>query len=78
MNESEKNIQNFGDMVNATEKLTKPWRIALIVTNALWAAALIVFILLAYLIPDTSYQMQDFDEKIQSQSVGTEVVTVGD
>ena len=28
-------IQSFSDMVNATEKLTKPWRIALVITNLL-------------------------------------------
>ena len=28
-------IRSFGDMVQATEKLTKPWRLALIITNAL-------------------------------------------
>lgn len=34
MTDNEK-IQSFGDMVDATERLTKPWRLALIVTNAL-------------------------------------------
>ena len=32
MDDKEK-IQSFGDMVEATERLTKPWRIALLVTN---------------------------------------------
>ena len=36
MDDQEK-IQSFGDMVEATEKLTKPWRLALLVTNVLWA-----------------------------------------
>lgn len=71
------NIQNFGDMVNATESLTKPWRIALFVTNLLWAAVFAAFIFLAYLTPDTSVQSQDFEGQTQYQSVGSEVVTEG-
>lgn len=70
-------IQSFSDMVNATEKLTKPWRIALVITNLLWAIALIAFIMLAYLTPDTSYQYQDFEANSQIQSTGTETVTQG-
>lgn len=74
MDDKEK-IQNFGDMVEATEKLTKPWRWALVITNFLWAVVFLAFILLAYLTPDTSYQMQDFEGQSQVQSAGTEVVT---
>lgn len=76
MNENEK-IQNFSDMVQATEKLTKPWRIALIVTNVLWALVFAAFILLAYLTPDTTYQYQEVDGQAQVQSTGSEVVTQG-
>lgn len=76
MNDAEK-IQSFGDMVDATERLTKPWKKALIWTNVLWAAVFLAFILLAYLTPDTSYQVQDFEEQSQAQSVGTEVVAQG-
>lgn len=76
MNDSEK-IQSFGDMVNATERLTKPWRYALYITNLLWAIVFAAFILLAYLTPDTSYQYQDFDKPAQVQSTGSEVVTNG-
>ena len=76
MDDKEK-IQNFGDMVSATEKLTKPWRWALIITNALWAIVFMAFILLAYLTPDTSYQAQDFSAQSQTQSVGSEIVTPG-
>jgi len=75
--DDKKTIQDFGDMVNATEKLTKPWRWALIITNFLWALVFALFILLAYLTPDTSYQTQDFTEQNQTQSVGSEVVTQG-
>lgn len=74
MNDSEK-IKCFGDMVSATEKLTKPWRWALVITNLLWAIVFTAFILLAYLTPDTTYQYQDGQEQIQS--TGTEVVTNG-
>lgn len=77
MTDTEK-VQSFGDMVNATEKLTKPWRIALLVTNLLWALVFSAFILLAYLTPDTSYQMQDFTGQSQIQTTGTETVTQGD
>lgn len=77
MNDEEK-VQSFSDMVNATEKLTKPWRLALVITNVLWAVVFLAFILLAYLTPDTSYQMQDFEGQSQTQSVGSEVVTQAD
>lgn len=76
MDDKEK-IQNFSDMVQATEKLTKPWRIALIVTNILWALVFAAFILLAYLTPDTTYQYQEVDGQAQVQSTGSEVVTQG-
>ena len=74
MNDTEK-IQSFGDRVEATEKLTKPWRWALIMTNVLWAIVFLAFILLAYLTPDTSYQYQDGET--QTQITGTETVTQG-
>ena len=64
-------------MVDAAERLTKPWRIALLVTNLLWALVFAAFILLAYLMPDTSYQYQDFEGQAQVQSAGSEVVTQG-
>lgn len=76
--EDKEKIQSFGDMVDATERLTKPWRMALFITNLLWAIALVAFILLAYLVPDTSYQYQDFDSHSQVQSTGTDTVTQGD
>lgn len=76
MNDSEK-IQNFDDMVQATEKLTKPWRLALVITNVLWALVFLAFILLAYLTPDTTYQYQEVEGQAQVQSTGSEVVTQG-
>lgn len=72
MNDTEK-VQSFNDMVTATEKLTKPWRVALVITNILWAVVFCAFILLAYLTPDTTYQYQDGDAQLQS--TGSEVVT---
>lgn len=74
---SEEKLQSFSDMVTATEKLTKPWRFALVITNLLWALVFSAFILLAYLTPDTSYQMQDFTGQNQVQTTGTETVTHG-
>lgn len=63
-------------MVNATEKLTKPWRLALVITNILWAVVFLAFILLAYLTPDTSYQYQDNESMTQTQITGTETEAV--
>lgn len=74
MNDTEK-IKSFGDMVDATERLTKPWRFALIITNLLWAVVFALFIAFAYLTPDTTYQYQD--GQAQTQSTGSEVVTNG-
>lgn len=76
MTDKEK-IENFGDMVQATEKLTKPWRLALVITNVLWALVFLAFILLAYLTPDTTYQYQEVEGQAQVQSTGSEVVTQG-
>lgn len=61
-------IQSFGDMVEATEKLTKPWRIALFLTNILWAVVLFSFILLAYLTPVEMEQGQNIPDGSQTQS----------
>ena len=76
MTDKEK-LESFGDMVNATERLKKPWRWALYITNALWALVFLAFILLAYLTPDTTYQYQDLETPSQVQSTGSEVVTNG-
>ena len=84
MTDNEK-ITAFGDMVNATERISSPWRDAffktlkaLIITNALWAIVMCVFIWFAYMSPDITYQEQEFDGHQQVQSSGTEVVTRGD
>lgn len=40
----EKRIQDFAVLVNATEKLCRPWRRAFYLSNFLWAAVLAVTI----------------------------------
>ena len=62
-------IQNFADMVEATRKLTKPWIIALIATNALWAIVTFALIWFAYMAPvDVDFeQAQDFSNQTQTQ-----------
>ncbi len=84
MSDTEK-IQSFGDMVEATDKMSAPWREtvfklvrALILTNLFWAVVLSVFIWFAYMAPDTTYQAQEFEGHQQVQSSGTDVVTRGD
>lgn len=76
MDDKEK-IQSFGDMVDATETLSKPWQEqskrltwALVLTNLFWALVLVVFIAFAYLTPETTYQEQDFNENTQVQQSG--------
>lgn len=84
MSDTEK-IQSFGDMVEATDKMSTPWREtvfklvrALILTNLFWAVVLSAFIWFAYMAPDTTYQTQEFEGHQQLQSSGTDVVTRGD
>ena len=67
MTDNEK-IKSFGDMVNATEKLTKPWRSALVVTNVLWAVVVILLVSYAYLVPAEMTQEQNFPEQYQTQT----------
>lgn len=83
MSDKEK-IESFGDMVNATEKLSAPWRDmafklikALILTNLFWAIVLAAIVWFSYMEPDTTYQQQAFEGHQQVQSSGTEVVTQG-
>lgn len=83
MDDQEK-IKSFGDMVDATDRMSSPWREtvsklikALILTNLFWAAVLAVFIWFAYMAPDTTYQEQEFEGHQQVQSSGTDVVTRG-
>ncbi len=74
MDDKEK-IQSFGDMVEATERMSNPWREtvfklvkALVLTNLLWALVLGAFIWFAYMTPTKVEQGQNFDEHTQSQS----------
>lgn len=69
-------IQNFGDMVEATEKLTRPWRIVTIVSNCLWAIVVAMLIWFAYMTPVEVGQNQDFTQQIQGQTY-SEGVTQG-
>lgn len=69
-------IQNFGDMVEATEKLVKPWRIVTIVSNCLWAFIVAMLIWFAYMTPVEVGQNQDFTQQIQGQTY-SEGVTQG-
>jgi uncharacterized membrane protein (DUF485 family) len=43
--------QEFGEMVKGAERLAKPWKIALLVSNIVWAVVLIAFITLVTLVP---------------------------
>ena len=73
MNDNEK-IQSFGDMVEATEKLSSPWRkanfvqmVVLILTNLFWAIIVALLVHYAYMAPVEVYQGQDFSEQSQTQ-----------
>lgn len=62
--------QNFKEWVDGAISLVRPWKLALILTNLFWAIVLGVFIFLAYMTPDTSYQYQDFESTTQTQASG--------
>lgn len=71
MDEKNQELQSsFREWVNAGIDLVKPWRVALIVTNLCWAFVLALFIWLAYMTPDTTYQCQDFETSTQTQAAG--------
>lgn len=68
------NVQNFSDMVTATQKLTRPWMIfsgilifALIATNLIWGVVHWNQLRYAYMTPEEYSQEQLFDEHAQSQ-----------
>lgn len=84
MEENKDTIQNFGDMVNATQKLSQPWQehtkrltVALILTNLFWAVIVGMFVWFAYMTPIDIDQEQDFTDQTQNQSY-SEGVTDGD
>lgn len=62
--------QSFKEWVDGAIALVKPWKVAFIVSNICWAIVLSLFIYLAYMSPDTSYQYQDFESSVQTQSDG--------
>jgi hypothetical protein len=41
--------QEFGEMVRGAERLARPWKIALLVSNIIWAVLLAVVITVAYI-----------------------------
>jgi flagellar biosynthesis/type III secretory pathway M-ring protein FliF/YscJ len=51
MQEHEKEMSFFKEMVDANEKTAKRWQLALIISNALWAVIVLVFILLWFFTP---------------------------
>lgn len=69
INEVEKDIGYFEKMVAGAERLIKPWKIALILTNAFWAFVLALFIWFAYMSPIEMEQSQDFPAESQSQTI---------
>lgn len=84
MDENKETIQNFGDMVNATQQLSKPWQehtkkltIALVLTNALWAIIVAMLVWFAYMTPVDVGQEQDFTNQVQTQNY-SEGVTDGE
>lgn len=84
MDENKETIQNFGDMVNATQQLSKPWQehtrrltLALILTNLFWAIIVGMFVWFAYMTPIDVDQEQDFNDQTQHQYY-SEGVTNGD
>lgn len=83
MTDNEK-IQSFGDMVDATDKMSAPWREtvfklvkALVITNLFWAIVLGAFIWFAYMTPVEMEQGQQFDQQTQSQSYSEGVTNGG-
>ena len=73
MTDNEK-VQSFSDMVNATERLTKPWKTfcglilaALVLTNLIWGFVLWRQLKYAYMTPEEFSQSQQFEDKTQEQ-----------
>ena len=76
MENKEKQIENFGDMVNAVEAITKPWRKAFWLSNIVWAIIVALLISYTYLVPSEMSQEQDITELHQTQTY-TEGATDG-
>lgn len=74
MTDNEK-IKSFGDLVDASEKITRPWRIlcawllaALVATNLIWGFVHWKQLQYAYMTPEEFTQTQQFEEQTQEQS----------
>lgn len=67
MDDKEK-IQSFGEMVDASERLTKPWRRAFWLSNIIWAIIVALLISYAYLVPTEVSQEQDLEAQHQTQT----------
>lgn len=67
-NKAKEDIQNFSDMVAATEKLTKPWRTAFLVSTIAWAIIVAMLVWFAYMTPVDMGQEQDFQNQTQTQN----------
>ena len=68
-------IQSFGDMVEATERMSKPWQaavhrlvVSLIITNALWTIIVGMLVWFAYMTPSEMSQEQDLTGQTQTQT----------
>lgn len=81
--EDKEKIQSFGDMVDATERMSKPWQDtakrltwALVLTNLFWAAIVGMLVWFAYMTPAEMSQEQDLTTQQQTQTY-TEGATDG-
>lgn len=75
MDERKEMMENFGDMVNATERMSAPWKEtawkllkALVLTNLFWAVIVAMLVWFAYMTPIESSQEQELPEGTQHQS----------
>jgi hypothetical protein len=60
----------FETMVKANLETARSWKLALILTNAFWAVALVIFMLFAFFVPVEMEQSQDFPAQQQEQRYG--------
>ena len=74
MDDKEK-IQSFGELVSATERMSKPWQDtvkhliwAIIGTNLFWAVIVAMLVYFAYMPPAEMSQEQDLTTQHQTQS----------
>ncbi len=82
MDDKEK-VQSFGDMVEATQRMSKPWQdtvkhliYAIVGTNLFWAIIVAMLVYFAYMTPAEMSQEQDLETQHQTQSY-TEGATNG-